>query len=82
MVRLMMFKADHEIFGPGELELRDKLNQRGAMFVLGTPAWRGRWCRVWPAKAGLSVTAGYARLQPWGSPRVVHAGSRSSTMRK
>ena len=26
MVRLMMSKADHEIFGPGEFELRDKLN--------------------------------------------------------
>lgn len=33
MVRLMMSKADHEIFGPGEFELRDKLNQFGAMVV-------------------------------------------------
>jgi tRNA A37 N6-isopentenylltransferase MiaA len=30
MVRLMASKADHEIFGPGEFELRDKLNQVGA----------------------------------------------------
>ena len=33
MVRLMMSKADHEIFGVGEFELRDKLNQFGAMVV-------------------------------------------------
>jgi hypothetical protein len=33
MVRLMMSKADHEFFGPGEFELRDKLNQFGAMVV-------------------------------------------------
>ena len=33
MVRLMMSKADHEIFGPGEFELRDKLNQLGATIV-------------------------------------------------
>ncbi len=33
MVRLMMSKADHEIFGPGEFELRDKLNEFGAMVV-------------------------------------------------
>lgn len=33
MVRLMMSKADHEIFGPGEFELRDKLNQWGATIV-------------------------------------------------
>ena len=30
MVRLMASKADHEIFGQGEFELRDKLNQVGA----------------------------------------------------
>jgi hypothetical protein len=30
MVRLMASKAEHEIFGPGEFELRDKLNQVGA----------------------------------------------------
>lgn len=33
MVRLMMSKADHEIFGPGEFELRDKLNDLGATIV-------------------------------------------------
>jgi len=33
MVRLMMSKADHEIFGPGEFELRDKLNEFGATIV-------------------------------------------------
>lgn len=30
MARLMASKADHEIFGQGEFELRDKLNQVGA----------------------------------------------------
>ena len=30
MVRLMASKANHEIFGKGEFELRDKLNQVGA----------------------------------------------------
>jgi hypothetical protein len=30
MARLMASKADHEIFGKGEFELRDKLNQVGA----------------------------------------------------
>ncbi len=33
MARLMASKADHEIFGPGEFELRDKLNQVGATIV-------------------------------------------------
>jgi hypothetical protein len=33
MVRLMASKADHEIFGPGEFELRDKLNEVGATIV-------------------------------------------------
>ena len=30
MARLMASKANHEIFGKGEFELRDKLNQVGA----------------------------------------------------
>jgi len=30
MARLMASKADHEIFGKGEFELRDKLHQVGA----------------------------------------------------
>ena len=33
MARLMASKADHEIFGPGEFELRDKLNEVGATIV-------------------------------------------------
>jgi len=33
MARLMAGKADHEIFGPGEFELRDKLNAVGATIV-------------------------------------------------
>jgi tRNA A37 N6-isopentenylltransferase MiaA len=33
MARLMAAKSDHEIFGPGEFELRDKLNQVGATIV-------------------------------------------------
>ncbi len=33
MVRGIMSKADHEIFGPGEFELRDKLNELGATIV-------------------------------------------------
>ena len=33
MARLMASKADHEIFGKGEFELRDKLNQVGATIV-------------------------------------------------
>ena len=33
MVRLMASKADHEIFGKGEFELREKLNQVGATIV-------------------------------------------------
>ena len=33
MVRLMASKADHEIFGKGEFELRNKLNQVGATIV-------------------------------------------------
>ena len=33
MVRLMASKADHEIFGPGEFELRDKLNEVGATIL-------------------------------------------------
>lgn len=33
MVRLMASKADHEIFGKGEFELREKLNQVGATLV-------------------------------------------------
>ena len=33
MARLMASKADHEIFGPGEFELRDRLNQVGATIV-------------------------------------------------
>lgn len=33
MARLMASKADHEIFGKGEFELRDKLNEVGATIV-------------------------------------------------
>lgn len=33
MARLMASKADHEIFGPGEFELRDRLNKVGATIV-------------------------------------------------
>ena len=33
MVRMLAGKADHEIFGPGEFELRDRLNQVGATLV-------------------------------------------------
>jgi hypothetical protein len=33
MVRLMASKADHEIFGAAEFELRDKLNTVGATIV-------------------------------------------------
>lgn len=33
MARLMAAKADHEIFGRGEFELRDKLNEVGAAVV-------------------------------------------------
>jgi hypothetical protein len=33
MTRLMAAKADHEIFGKGEFELREKLNQVGATIV-------------------------------------------------
>ncbi len=33
MVRLMASKADHEIFGPGEFELHDKLNDVGATIL-------------------------------------------------
>jgi hypothetical protein len=33
MARLMASKADHEIFGPGEFELRDKLNDVGATIL-------------------------------------------------
>jgi tRNA A37 N6-isopentenylltransferase MiaA len=33
MARLMASKEDHEIFGPGEFELRDKLNDVGAAIV-------------------------------------------------
>ena len=33
MARLMASKADHEIFGKGEFELRDKLNQVGATLL-------------------------------------------------
>ena len=33
MARLMASKADHEIFGPGEFELRDRLNEVGATIV-------------------------------------------------
>ena len=33
MARLMASKADHEIFGPGEFELRDRLNEMGAKIV-------------------------------------------------
>jgi hypothetical protein len=33
MARLMASKADHEIFGPGEFELRDKLNDVGAKIL-------------------------------------------------
>ena len=33
MARLMASQADHEIFGKGEFELRDKLNQVGATIV-------------------------------------------------
>ena len=37
MARLMASKADHELFGRGEFELRDKLNEVGAK-VLETSA--------------------------------------------
>lgn len=33
MARLMAGKADHEIFGQGEFELRDKLHEVGATIV-------------------------------------------------
>ena len=33
MARLMASKAAHEIFGPGEFELRDRLNELGANIV-------------------------------------------------
>ncbi len=33
MARLMASQADHEIFGPGEFALRDKLNEVGATIV-------------------------------------------------
>jgi hypothetical protein len=33
MARLMASKQPHEIFGKGEFELRDKLNQVGATIV-------------------------------------------------
>jgi hypothetical protein len=33
MARLMACKADHEIFGKGEFELRDKLHAVGATIV-------------------------------------------------
>lgn len=33
MARLMASKEDHELFGPGEFELRDKLNEVGALVV-------------------------------------------------
>jgi hypothetical protein len=33
MARLMAGKANHEIFGPGEFELRDKLHQVGATLL-------------------------------------------------
>lgn len=33
MARLMASKEDHEIFGPGEFELRDKLNDVGATIL-------------------------------------------------
>jgi hypothetical protein len=33
MVRLMMSKPNHEIFGPGEFELREKLNAVGATIL-------------------------------------------------
>ena len=33
MARLMASQADHEIFGKGEFELRDKLNEVGATIV-------------------------------------------------
>ncbi|MGH9817775.1 MAG: hypothetical protein ACRD6I_17010 [Candidatus Acidiferrales bacterium] len=33
MVRLMASKPDHEIFGKGEFELRDKLHEVGATIV-------------------------------------------------
>ena len=33
MARLMASKPDHEIFGKGEFELRDKLHQVGATIV-------------------------------------------------
>ena len=33
MVRMMMSKPNHEIFGPGEFELREKLNAVGATIL-------------------------------------------------
>jgi len=42
MARLMASKADHEIFGKGEFELRDKLNQVGATIVAETANERSK----------------------------------------
>lgn len=33
MVRMMMSKPNHEIFGPGEFELRERLNDVGATIL-------------------------------------------------
>jgi hypothetical protein len=42
MARLMASKADHEIFGKGEFELRDKLNEVGATIVAETANERAK----------------------------------------
>jgi tRNA A37 N6-isopentenylltransferase MiaA len=42
MARLMASKADHEIFGKGEFELREKLNQVGATIVAETANERSK----------------------------------------
>jgi tRNA A37 N6-isopentenylltransferase MiaA len=36
MVRMMASKPDHELFGPGEFELRDRLNGVGATIAQET----------------------------------------------
>jgi tRNA A37 N6-isopentenylltransferase MiaA len=42
MARLMASKADHEIFGRGEFELRDKLNEVGATIVAASANERAK----------------------------------------
>lgn len=42
MARLMASKADHEIFGPGEFELREKLQEVGATIVAASANERAK----------------------------------------